>query len=680
MDTTELINKYQTFFEDEYKAKILSNLGKGELYIDIDFRKLARFDVEFADNLLEEPGDSIHAAELTIKGIIDDKNIKSFQILFSNLPKTQNMPLNDITNQLGKFLTFEGYVMKPSDKFLKVRSARFECPSCGHLINVLMPGDEFREPSRCGCGRKGKFIELSKELFKFQRFELVEAMDKIPDKPRKPVKKKVFIAENLLRKDINEALQAGQKVKITGFLELEEMRSKGMKKRSNEFRTNIVANNIIPIEHSWEAIKLNKQQKNKTVEMAARKKLLAEFAQSLAPSFEGYNMVRKSLILQHVGGKRIFDENGNLEERGIICILLSSKPGEGKSYLGKRSIEISPLKTWTTGKGLSAAGLVACVVRDEYGSFTLEVGPLVMADKGIILIDEMEKMNKHDFGMLNNAMAEEKTKITKANIDQELRTRTAILATSNPLHKTFTEYDSIISQLAPIPKDILDRFDVIWAMREQINQDKLENKYMSRHITGSNVTKQIWTNDEMQMYIAYTKRLNPTLSVSMAKYFNTKFSKLTGKTVKETGEESSTSHRLRGNIMRWVYAHGKFIGPGKEYDKNCVEITKQSIDFAFSLMRHSFTLLNLIDDKGFAKYEDMEDIPKKTEINKYYAVRNTIKELAKVYKNQVPEQRILEAMKKNITNFEMDDLDKELEKLRRASDVFEPRSGFWGMI
>ena len=142
MDTAELIQQYKNFLEKEYQAKILDNRRTDKPYLEVDFKKLIKFDHEIAEELLDDPEENIKAIETAAKGIIDDKELKSFQILFFNLPKTQNMPLNDISNQLGKFLTFEGYVMKPTEKYLKCRAAKYECPSCGNIINILMLGDE----------------------------------------------------------------------------------------------------------------------------------------------------------------------------------------------------------------------------------------------------------------------------------------------------------------------------------------------------------------------------------------------------------------------------------------------------------------------------------------------------------------------------------------------------------
>lgn len=527
----------------------------------------------------------------------------------------------------------------------------------------------------CGCGRRGKFRLLSRQMTKFQRLEIQEAIDEVPEKPRRPIKKKILIENYLTRKDLSYQLQPGQMVKIHGFIQLEQLTLKKFK-TSNEFKANIIANNVIPIAHSWESITFTTSEKKKILEMAGKKNLLDDFAQSIAPSFEGYVMVRKSLILQHVGGKRILDANGNIEERECIHVAMSGSPGTGKTALLKKSLKISPLWQWTTGAGLTKAGLVACVTKDEYGGYTLEVGPLVMADKGILGIDEMEKMNKGDYGMLNNAMVDEETKITKANIDQRLKTRTSILATSNPTHKKFVPEEAAHKQLGPIPKDILDRFDVIWAMREKIDQEKLESKYMARHLQSESI-QQIYTNEEMRNYIAYARRIIPKITDATAKYFKEKFAKLTGK----SDDDDEKSHRLRGNILRWAYAHSKFHGIGREDNNKNIDMNKADIDFAFSVIRYSFEMLDLISEEGFAKFEDIEEIPKQKEVNKYYLVRDTLKLLYEEgSRRPVPEFDLLKRIQQVNPDFTDDDMLKELAKLRKMGDVFEPRGGHWAVI
>lgn len=672
MDAPEQIKKFTDFINQNYLDILLENVRKKSNYLEIDYQKLAQFDPILADILLEQPLEVIKAAEIAIEQIDFDHEVTHFQVLFKNLPQSSNIPLSEISDQLEKFLTFEGYIMKPSDIFLKATSARFECPACGTIIRVLMDGRSWKSPTRCGCGRKGKFNELGKDLVKFRRVEIQEPMDDIPDTARKPTRKKVYFANNLIRKELNNQFQPGQRVRIHGFLELENIHLQGTK-QSNEFRTNIIANNIIPVQNSWGSIKLTPLIKKHVREMAKNDKLLSEFAQSLAPSFEGYELVRKSLILHHIGSKRIFDKNDNLEERATIHILMTGNPGTGKSILQKKTLKIAPLWHWTQGAGLTKAGFVAAVIRDEYGSYTLEVGPFVMAHKGSCGLDEMEKMNKGDYGMLNNGMNDEKTKITKANIDQWLKTETSLISTSNPLHKKFVDSEPIMSQLKPIPKDLLDRFDVIWAMREKIDQDKFEEKYMSRHTDGQSI-EQIWTNKQMQNYIVYARQLNPMLPKDISKYFSEKFKKFMGNT-----SDNEQSHRLRGNIFRWIYAHCRFISVGQEDKKNDIEVTKKSVDFGFILMKASFKMLDLIDEKGFNKYEDLEQIPSKKEVSKYYSLKELIKTLSETYNNSIPIERIIEEA---MIKCQMSETEVEIsvEKLKRAGDLFEPRRGYIAVI
>ena len=326
MEVQDQIKIFKELFEEnKYISQLKDNLRKGNNFLEIDFNDLSKHNLDLANLLLDNPPEEIiKAAELAISSLNEDQEI---QVLFYNFPESTNVPLNEISDQLDKFLTFEGYIMKPSDIFLKCKSAKYECPDCGSVMSILMIEHVWKEPSRCSCGRKGKFHLLSKKLIKVQRMEILEAMDKVPDKPRKLIKKQLFIAENLTRKDINEQLQPGQKIRVYGYLKLEEIRRGRGNIKSNEFKTSIEANNIIPIEQSWEAIKLNPKQIKKIKEMAKNKDLLDEFAQSLAPSFEGYIMPRKSLILQHVGGKRIINNNGGLQERECIHILMSGQPG-----------------------------------------------------------------------------------------------------------------------------------------------------------------------------------------------------------------------------------------------------------------------------------------------------------------------------------------------------------------
>ncbi|MBW2991642.1 AAA family ATPase, partial [Candidatus Woesearchaeota archaeon] len=173
METTEQVRRFEEFFEDSYKTNILEASRKGEDFLIADFKKLAKFDPELAELLLEDPEETLAASELAIKQF-DIK--KKFNIRFRNLPESQKIMIRNIRSKnLNKIYCIEGIVRQKSDVRPQVTSAKFECPSCGNIINVLQLEQKFKEPSRCGCGRKGKFRLLSKDLIDAQGITLEEA-------------------------------------------------------------------------------------------------------------------------------------------------------------------------------------------------------------------------------------------------------------------------------------------------------------------------------------------------------------------------------------------------------------------------------------------------------------------------------------------------------------------------
>ena len=175
MEATEQIKKFQEFFDLNYKAELLEKISKGDRFIIINFTELSKFDPELADILLDQPEEVIKAAELAIETEYLE-NEKNFKVRFYNLPDSQKILVRDIrSNHIGRLLQIGGIVRQKSDVRPQVTSAKFECPSCGNVINILQVDTKFKEPTRCGCGRKGKFRMIDKELVDAQRIILEES-------------------------------------------------------------------------------------------------------------------------------------------------------------------------------------------------------------------------------------------------------------------------------------------------------------------------------------------------------------------------------------------------------------------------------------------------------------------------------------------------------------------------
>jgi len=120
--------------------------------------------------------------------------------------------------------------------------------------------------------------------------------------------------------------------------------------------------------------------------------------------------------------------------RGDIHVLLIGDPGIAKSQLLRYIVKCSPRAIYTSGQSSTSAGLTATAVKDEFGEgrWTLEAGALVLADKGIAAVDEMDKMQKEDRSALHEAMEQQSISVAKAGITATLKSRCALLGAANP--------------------------------------------------------------------------------------------------------------------------------------------------------------------------------------------------------------------------------------------------------
>ncbi|EIM21497.1 MCM-domain-containing protein [Wallemia mellicola CBS 633.66] len=246
--------------------------------------------------------------------------------------------------------------------------------------------------------------------------------------------------------------------------------------------------------------------------------LYERFASSIAPSIYGNLDIKKAVACLLFGGsKKILPDGMRL--RGDINVLLLGDPGTAKSQLLKFVEKVSPIAVYTSGKGSSAAGLTASVQRDTVSrDFYLEGGAMVLADGGVVCIDEFDKMRDEDRVAIHEAMEQQTISIAKAGITTILNSRTSVLAAANPI---FGRYDDMKSpgENIDFQTTILSRFDMIFIVKDEHNESR--DRTIAKHVMNLHAGRQNEESsagseidlDKMKRYVMFCKsRCAPRLS------------------------------------------------------------------------------------------------------------------------------------------------------------------------
>ena len=246
------------------------------------------------------------------------------------------------------------------------------------------------------------------------------------------------------------------------------------------------------------------------LELSRRPDLYNILADCIAPSIYGSRDIKKAILCLLLGGSKKILPDG-MKLRGDINVLLLGDPGTAKSQLLKFVEKVAPIAIYTSGKGSSAAGLTASVQRDQSTrEFYLEGGAMVLADGGVVCIDEFDKMRDEDRVAIHEAMEQQTISIAKAGITTILNARTSVLAAANPI---FGRYDDMKSpgENIDFQTTILSRFDMIFIVKddhERGKDERIAKHVMHIHMGNRGVEEQVESEipvDKMKRYVSYCK-------------------------------------------------------------------------------------------------------------------------------------------------------------------------------
>lgn len=670
MEVSEQINLFYKLIETEYYNDLLRQVSKGQKFLKIDFNSLSRFNPEIAEILLEDPEEIIKAAEMAVDSFDIEGDTKNFKIRFFNLPESQEIKIREIrSSHIGKFIEILGLVRQKSDVRPQVTSARFECPSCGNIITILQLDTKFKEPSRCSCGRHGKFKLISKELVDAQKIVLEEASEDL-EGGEQPKRMNVFLKSDLVSPLSDKRTNPGSKIQISGIVKEIPVEIAGI--RTTRYDLFVDANNVEAIQEDFYELDINPAEEKKILELSMDKRIVEKLVASLAPTIYGHDKIKEAILLQMFGGIHKKGDKGE-STRGDIHILLVGDPGSGKSQLLKRVSAIAPKSRYVSGKGSSGAGLTAAVVKDEFmKGWALEAGALVLANKGLCCIDELDKMTIEDQGHMHEALEQQTVSISKANIQATLRAETTVLAAANPKFGRFDPYEMIAKQIE-LPPALLNRFDLIFAIRDLPNKEKdseMAEFILRKHQDSTKKVVEI-DSDIIKKYVSYAKtKIFPKITEPALKEIKDFFVSIRNKGEKEDAMRTiAISPRQLEALVRLSEASARAELRDKVLKKDALR--------AIELLYYCLQMVGVDPKTGEMDIDVLSGVPASAR-NEITTVREIIGELEKVLGKEIPYEDVLrEAEQKGIDKEKTEEI---IEKLRRTGDVFSPKHGIISRI
>ncbi|KAL9254469.1 DNA replication licensing factor MCM2-like protein [Drosera capensis] len=333
------------------------------------------------------------------------------------------------------------------------------------------------------CQSKGPFtVNVEQTIYRnYQKLTLQESPGIVPA-GRLPRYKEVILLNDLI-----DCARPGEEIEVTGVYTNNFDLSLNTKNGFPVFATVVEANYVAKKQDLFSAYKLTQEDKEEIEKLAKDPRIGERIIKSIAPSIYGHEDIKTAMALAMFGGQEKNVE-GKHRLRGDINVLLLGDPGTAKSQFLKYVEKTGQRAVYTTGKGASAVGLTAAVHKDPVTrEWTLEGGALVLADKGICLIDEFDKMNDQDRVSIHEAMEQQSISISKAGIVTSLQARCSVIAAANPIGG---RYDSskTFKQNVELTDPIISRFDILCVVKDVV--DPVTDEMLAKFVVDSHFKSQ----------------------------------------------------------------------------------------------------------------------------------------------------------------------------------------------
>jgi len=658
MEYGAAVGEFEEFFSEEYYREVAQAVQNGDDSIIVDVEQMDIFNIELYNYLRDNPGKAVSAAEEGVFGH-DQITDEEFNIRFTNMPEEDFVLLKNLRSQhIGKFIPIEGMIKRASQVKPEVISAVFECNQCGELVEKDQDSAELKSPYKCpDCGSR-KF-DVEEKVMTDSQVITVEENPESRDGSEQPSELKIKLEGDLVDPDFQRKVVPGNVAEITGVIV-----ERQLKKNSKKYDIHMEANYLDPTQQEFEQLVLTEEEKEEIEELAKNPEIFEKISRSIAPSIFGHEKIKQAIALQLFGGVKKGREDG-VKSRGDLHILLIGEPGTGKSQLLKFTGELAPKGRYVVGKSSTGAGLTAAVVRDEStGEFELEAGAVVLANKGMAAIDEIDKMEEEDRSSLHEAMEQQQISVSKANIQATLNAQTSILAAGNPKYGRFDPYEPIPQQIS-IGDTLLSRFDFIFPVTDEPDEEKdtqLSEQVLKNHIDPEETDAEIG-QDMLRKYVAYAKKKRPQLTQEAADKIQEFYVNMRPKGGEEGDSVPITARQLEA-LVRVAEASAR----AELADKVTEADAKRAID----ILTYCLQQVGVDPETGEFDIDMMESGVSGSQRNRLQTIKQII-ESETGDDESVEIERVVEKAAEN--DIPEDKAEEVINRLKRDGELFEPEQG-----
>ncbi|KAG6919593.1 MCM DNA helicase complex subunit [Tephrocybe rancida] len=473
-------------YKDDIHRMLRNDLTR--LIINID--DLRDYNREFADGLLKQPTDFLPAFDDALSSIVQrvhdaEKHeiaSKSYRIGFSGSFGDHHVsPRTLHAAHLGKMISLEGIITRCSLVRPKMLKSVHYCPETN-----LFLAREYRDATTSTSNLPptssvlpqtdddGHPLQTEYGLCVFRDHQRI-SIQEMPE--RAPAGQLPRSTDIILDDDLVDKCKPGDRIQLVGVYRSIGGGSNGA------FKSLILANNInllsSKIGGGIAQTPLTDTDIRTINQLSKRSNIYTLLYESLAPSIYGHEYIKRAILLLLLGGAEKNLPNGT-HIRGDINLLMVGDPSTAKSQLLRFVLGTAPLAIATTGRGSSGVGLTAAVTTDkDTGERRLEAGAMVLADRGVVCIDEFDKMSDVDRVAIHEVMEQQTVTIAKAGIHTSLNARCSVVAAANPIYGQYDIHKDPHKNIA-LPDSLLSRFDLLFIVTDDV--EEVRDRKIADHV------------------------------------------------------------------------------------------------------------------------------------------------------------------------------------------------------